>query len=152
MLNELQWRVITQLRVVFSTELDDRCERLLPGIRCTYVADNIRNASDGIAFQAPKPRLTLWWLRRDELLIKLRPRSMTRRNWVKVVVIVVITIQAIAIQVILVDSSTRGDDVGGADVDNVGVAHNTIIEMIERELELTLDKEFLQLFHSGRII
>ena len=78
--------------------------------------------------------------------------DMTRRNWVEVVVIVVITIQAIAIQVILVDLSTRGDDVGGADVDNVGVAHNTIIEMIECELELTLDKEFLQLFHSGCII
>ncbi len=61
---------------------------------------------------------------------------MTRGNRVKVVVVV--TIQTVAVQVFLADSSAGGNDVGGADVDDVGVAHDTVVEMMERDL--TLDK------------
>ncbi len=100
------------------------------------MADNIRNVFDGIAFQTPKPHLTPWWLQCDELLVEFGPCSMTRGNRVKVVVVV--TIQTIAVQVFLADSSAGGNDVGGADVDDMGVAHDTVVEMME--CDLTLDK------------
>ncbi len=61
---------------------------------------------------------------------------MTRGNRVKVIVIV--TIQTVAVQVFLADSSAGGDDVGGADVDDVGVAHDMVVEMME--CDLTLDE------------
>jgi len=100
------------------------------------VADNIRNTFDGIAFQTPKPHLTPWWLQCDELLVEFGPCSMTRGNRVKVVI--VITIQTVAVQVFLADSSAGSDDVGSADVDDVGVAHDTVVEMME--CNLTLDE------------
>ncbi len=59
---------------------------------------------------------------------------MTRGNRVKV--IIVVTIQTIAVQVFLADSSAGGNDVGGADVDDVGVAHDTVVEMMECDLML----------------
>jgi len=42
------------------------------------------------------------------------------------------------VQVFLADLSAGGDDVGGADVDDVGVAHDTVVEMME--CDLTLDE------------
>ena len=118
-----------------------------------YVADNICNELDGITNQTPKPRPTLWRLRCDERLIELRPCLIRRGGMlvvVVVVVVVIVTIQTIAIQVLLVDPSTCGDDVGGADVDNMGETHDVIVGMIEHNV--TLDKQSLQLFHSSHIV
>jgi len=75
-----------------------------------------------------------WWLQCDELLVEFGPCLMTRGNRVKVVIIV--TIQTIAVQVFLANSSAGSNDVGGADVDDVWVAHNTVVEMMEHNLTL----------------
>ena len=66
-----------------------------------------------------------------------------------VVVVIVVTVQTIAIQVLQVDLSTCGNDVGSADVDNMGETHDAIVGMIEHNV--MLDKQSLQLFHSSRI-
>jgi len=86
--------------------------------------------------QTPEPRLTLWRLQCDKRLIKWRPSSITRGGRVKVIVIIII--KTIAIQVLPADLSTRSDNVGSADIDNVWVAHDAIVEMVERDV--TLDK------------
>ena len=80
--------------------------------------------------QTPKPHLTMCWLQHDEHLIKLRCCSMTRREKI----FIVITIQTVAIQVLLADLSTRGNDVGSADNDDVQEAHDMIVEIIELDL------------------
>ena len=100
--------------------------------------DNIRNKFDRITAQTPEPRLTLWRLGCDKHLIQLRPNSITKGGRVKAIVVVTITIQTIAIQVLPADSSTRGDNVGSTDVDNMWVAHDAVVEMVERDV--TLDK------------
>jgi hypothetical protein len=100
-----------------------------------YVADKIGDKFDGITAQTPKPRLTLWQLRCDKHLIMLRPCSTIRVGRV-VVVVVIIIIQTIAIKVLLADSSTCSNNVGSANVDNVWVAHDAIIEMMEHNVTL----------------
>ena len=57
---------------------------------------------------------------------------------VKVKVKVTITIQTIAIQVLPADSSTCGNNVGSADIDNMWVAHDAVVEMVKQDI--TLDK------------
>ena len=64
--------------------------------------------------------------------------------------LVVIAVQTIAFQVLLVDPSTCSNNVGSADVDNMGETHDAIVGMIEHDV--TLDKQSLQLFHSSCIV
>jgi len=62
----------------------------------------------------------------------------TRVRRAAAVVVVVVIIIIIIIQELLADFSTCGDNMGSADVDNVRIAHDTILEVIE--LDVTADK------------